>query len=120
VAKNGNESEGGIATMTKNRLRTLIGKMVNLKEHIAETNGEIKTLVDEAVERHQYHKKAGAIIAKLDKMEPIERDELLYHFDVYREHMGWDKSADLLPDRQPADEVAARRRQRAVEAESVA
>jgi uncharacterized protein (UPF0335 family) len=117
MAKNGDDES--VTTMTKNRLRTLIAKVLSMKDLIGETNGGIADLIKEAVERHRYHKKAGAIITKLDKMDPVERDELLFHFDAYREHMGWVRGADLLPDRQP-DEVAARRRQRAAEAGSAA
>lgn len=87
--------------MTKSKLKTLLAKLRRSSANMDEARATMGGIVNAAVENDNYHKGAGAVIQRLDRMEATKRNEFLFNFDVYRDHMGWETS-DLLQDRQPA------------------
>lgn len=84
-----------------------------LKNDAAEAAGNVGGLVSNYTENHKLHKKAFALIKTLDRLRenPVGLAELLFHFDVMREHGGYDKIAatDMLPDRSPEANVRNKR-----------
>jgi hypothetical protein len=84
--------------MVKGKLKGLLAKCSRHKASMDEARAELGSIVNKAVEEDNCHKKAFSWIRTLHHMDPVKRNELLFHFDVYRDHMGWEQS-DLLADR---------------------
>lgn len=80
-----------------------------MKNDAAEAAGNVGGLVSNYVENQKLHKKAFALIKTLDRLRenPVGLAELLFHFDLMREHGGYDKisAPDMLPDRSPEANV---------------
>ena len=80
-----------------------------MKNDAAEASGNVGGLVSNYAENHKLHKKAFGLIKTLDRMRenPVGLAELLFHFDLMREHGGYDQIAatDMLPDRSPEANV---------------
>ena len=55
-------------------------------------------LIANAVENKKLHKGAFAWVMRLRKMDPVKRNEFLFHFDVYCDYEKFARE-DLLPDR---------------------
>lgn len=83
-----------------------------LKNDAAEASGQVGGLVSNYAENFKLHKKAFAMVKTLDRLRenPVALSELLFHFDVMREHGGYDKIAapDMLPDRNVEKNVKRR------------
>ncbi len=63
-------------------------------------------LIRNAVDSDNLHSGAFSWIMKLRKMDPVKRNEFLFHFDVYCEREKFARE-DLLPDRAEAGAAAA-------------
>jgi hypothetical protein len=94
-----NDSDAFIA-MLEGPLKSLIDKLSTHKSTMDDVRAEMGALVNNAINDHNCHKGAVQWIRKLKGMDPAKRTEHLFHFDAYREHMGWTGRNDLLPDRQ--------------------
>lgn len=55
-------------------------------------------LIRDAVDSDNLHAGAFSTMMKLRKMDPVKRNEFLFHFELYCEREGFAR-ADLLPDR---------------------
>ena len=82
--------------ITQPRLVALLRQMSTAQADMDEAKGTMGGLVTAAVEKDHLHKKAFGWIKGLWKADPAKRMELLYHFDLMRDHLGWNKTDDLL------------------------
>lgn len=84
-----------------------------MRKDAQDATSNVGGLVSNYTENHKLHKKAFALIKSLDRLRenPVALSELLFHFDVMREHGGYDKIAapDMLPDRSPEANVRNKR-----------
>jgi hypothetical protein len=111
------EDPRSLIAMTKAKLKSLLARCRTKTVEMDEARGAIGGLINAACDKDRCHKQAFGWVRRLDRMDEAKRQEWLFHFDIYREHMAWEH-VDMLPDRQP-DELAARRRRRAGGAETV-
>lgn len=95
--------------ISKSKFETFLKSYRAMKNDAAEASGNVGGLVSNYAENHKLHKKAFGLIKTLDRMRenPVRLAELLFHFDLMREHGGYDKIAapDMLPDRNPEANV---------------
>lgn len=95
--------------ISKSKFETFLKSYRAMKNEAAEASGNVGGLVSNYAENHKLHKKAFSLIKALDRMRenPVGLAELLFHFDLMREHGGYDKiaAADMLPDRSPEANV---------------
>jgi hypothetical protein len=90
--------------INKGEYDTLVGKVANANTAMDNARTRKSELIADAVSGKNLHKGAFAWVMKLRKMDPVKRNEYLFHFDVM---CGYEKFAreDLLDDRKaPADE----------------
>lgn len=78
----------------------------NLVKNVAIANDKMDTgrknkseLIRDAVDSDNLHAGAFALVMKLRKMDPVKRNEFLFHLDIYCEREKFARE-DLLPDRQ--------------------
>lgn len=76
----------------------LVGKVANANGTMDTARQRKSELIADAVSNQNLHKTAFAWVMKLRKMDPVKRNELLFHFDVYCEFEKFARE-DLLQDR---------------------
>jgi len=94
--------ERSIIGMTKARLKATLARLrgnATERTQLNESRGEI---LNKAIDTDHAHKGALLMAFRLDKMEAVKRNEWLYHFDLYRGHMGWDTSDLLRKETEPS------------------
>jgi hypothetical protein len=77
------------------KLKDLIAKVANASKTASDANQRKGELIQTAVDNDKLHKTAFAWLMKLRKMDPVAREELRFHFEVYCERE-WGKNQDLL------------------------
>lgn len=82
----------------------LVEKVVNANGTMDTARQRKSELIADAVTGQNLHKGAFAWVVKLRKMDPVKRNELLFHFDVMCEYEKFARE-DLLPDRGGGDDV---------------
>ncbi len=99
------ETEGSTAqAISKSELKKLLTNCMPYENAMGEARTKLRNLITDYVDNKHAHKAVIALVRKLDRMDAVKRAEFLFHFDICREHRGWEK-ADLFPDRQePAAE----------------
>ena len=84
-----------------------------MRKEAQDATSNVGGLVSNYTENHRLHKKAFGLIKVLDRMRenPVGLAELLFHFDVMREHGGYDKIAasDMLKDRNRTEQNVRKR-----------
>lgn len=73
-------------------------KVANANDAMDKGRERKSELIADAVENNNLHKTAFAWAMKLRKMDPVKRNELLFHFDVYCDYEKFARE-DLLDDR---------------------
>ena len=86
----------------KTHYETLVGKVASTNDSMDTARQRKSELVANAVENQKLHKGAFAWVMRLRKMDPVKRNEFLFHFDVYCDYEQFGRE-DLLPDRGDLD-----------------
>ncbi len=76
----------------------LVGKVANANSTMDTARERKSELIADAVENNNLHKTAFAWVMKLRKMDPVKRNELLFHFEVMCDYEKFARE-DLLDDR---------------------
>lgn len=83
--------------MTKSKLKSLLARLRTKQAEMDESRGEMGSMVLGAVDKAHCHKGALAWVRRLDKMDPVKRDEWLFHFQLYCRHLDY-MTSDLFRD----------------------
>lgn len=95
----GGPKAGSVKVISERDLAALIKKCKTAQSGMDSERATLGSYISDACENKHLHKGAFGIYRRLDRMDPVKRAELLFHFDIYRERAEWDTS-DMLPDRQ--------------------
>lgn len=100
--------------ITKSSFDKFIKSYRAMRKEAQDATTNVGGLVSNYTENHKLHKKAFSLIKTLDRLRenPVALAELLFHFDVMREHGGYDKIAatDMLPDRSGTEQNVRKRK----------
>lgn len=107
VTKLAEDRTNGEAKMpTREELSDLARKVNGFQADMDAARGEIGSLIKNAAEHKNVHKKAFKSVTQILNMDETKREEFLTHFDHYRKVMGVDegRTADMFDG---GDEAAA-------------
>lgn len=93
--------------MTKGKLEKLLSKCTASATVIRDETSSMGGLISDAVENDHCHKGAFSWVRGLKKMDPAKRNEHLFHFHAYCDHLGWPEKELELTDREPVPAAAS-------------
>ena len=96
------ESQSSSVAIKKSVYESLRDKVANANDAMDKGRTRKSELIADAVENQHLHKTAFAWVMKLRKMDPVKRNELLFHFDTMVGYENFTRE-DLLPDRAAPD-----------------
>ena len=91
-------SQSSSVATVKSTYDDLVGKVANANSTMSTARERKSELIAAAVKDDKLHKTAFSWVMKLRKMDPVARNELLFHFDVYCDYEKFARE-DLLSDR---------------------
>jgi hypothetical protein len=99
----GGPAAGPVKVISERDLAALVKKCKTAQAGMDSERATLGSYISDAVENKHLHKGAFGIFRRLEKMDDVKRQELLFHFDVYRERAKWNE-ADLFRPPQDAAE----------------
>jgi hypothetical protein len=101
------EDQTTARAISESNLNKLLTGCKPYENSLADARTNLGNLIKEYVQIKNAHAGVIALVRKLDRMDPVKRNEFLFHFDVCREHRGWERVEDLFDRGEDAAEAEA-------------